>query len=86
MPRAAGTASWPPGRPGPADRDRAGIPITGFDAALLERFLAPARASMSREAWDAGFAAGKTLSQDQAAAPISKPAGIRDIASPAAIG
>jgi hypothetical protein len=52
-------------------RDRAGIPIAGFDAALLERFLAPARAAAGH-AWDAGLGAGRALTQDEAAALIAQ--------------
>jgi hypothetical protein len=36
------------------------------DMALLERFLAPARATIARDAWDADLAEGRTLTQQEA--------------------
>ena len=48
-------------------RQRASLPIPVRDAAILEVFLGPARASMPRQAWDAELAAGRALSQQQAA-------------------
>jgi predicted ATPase len=48
-------------------RQLAGMPIAEQDAVLLERFLGPARATMTRAEWDAEYGAGRTLSQDQAA-------------------
>src|ERR1022692_3107046 len=58
-----------PGLAGAAEgvRQRASLPIPVRDAAILEVFLAPARASMPRQAWDAELAAGRALSQQQAA-------------------
>ena len=47
-------------------RAQAGTPIPAPDAALLERFLAPVRATMERAAWDAELAAGRALTQEQA--------------------
>jgi predicted ATPase len=47
-------------------RAQAGTPIPAPDAALLERFLAPIRATMERAAWDAELAAGRALTQEQA--------------------
>jgi hypothetical protein len=47
-------------------REKAGTPIPAPDAALLERFLAPVRATMERAAWDAELAAGRALTQEQA--------------------
>jgi predicted ATPase/class 3 adenylate cyclase len=47
-------------------REQAGTPIPDPDAALLERFLAPVRATWERSAWDAELAAGRALSQEQA--------------------
>jgi predicted ATPase/class 3 adenylate cyclase len=47
-------------------RAEAGTPIPAPDAALLERFLAPVRATMERAAWDAELAAGRALTQEQA--------------------
>jgi tetratricopeptide (TPR) repeat protein len=48
-------------------RQQTGILRAQPDAALLERFLAPARNSMTPDAWDAELAAGQALSQQQAA-------------------
>ena len=48
-----------------AIREKTGIPLKQAD--LLERFLAPARAAIAREEWDAELAAGRALSQQQAA-------------------
>jgi tetratricopeptide (TPR) repeat protein len=45
----------------------AGMPIAEHDAKLLEGFLAPARAAMVREKWDAEYGAGRALSEGQAA-------------------
>ena len=56
-----------------AIRDQAGTPITQPDAALLERFLAPARATIDREAWDAALAAGRALTQEQAITLLTSP-------------
>jgi len=56
-----------------AVRDKASIPITGFDAALLERFLSPARAAVGRHRWDADVNTGRALTQDQAVALIAQP-------------
>ena len=49
-----------------AIREQAGTPIPAPDAALLERFLAPARATIARDAWDAELAAGRALTQQEA--------------------
>jgi hypothetical protein len=46
-------------------RERAAMPIPAHDAALLERFLAPARATISRDVWDAELAAGRALTLQQ---------------------
>ncbi|MGN6791498.1 MAG: ATP-binding protein [Streptosporangiaceae bacterium] len=54
-------------------RDRAGIPITGFDAAFLERLLAPARSAAAGDVWDADLNAGRALTQDEAVALITQP-------------
>jgi predicted ATPase/class 3 adenylate cyclase len=48
-----------------AIREKTGIPLKQAD--LLERFLAPARAAIAPEEWDAELAAGRALSQQQAA-------------------
>jgi tetratricopeptide (TPR) repeat protein len=47
-------------------RETAGMPIPRPDAALLDQFLTPARATISREVWDAELAAGRALTQQQA--------------------
>ncbi|HEY7430839.1 MAG TPA: tetratricopeptide repeat protein [Streptosporangiaceae bacterium] len=47
-------------------RQLAGMPIPEPDAALLERCLAPARAAMSRQAWEAELTTGRGLTQQQA--------------------
>jgi predicted ATPase len=55
-------------------REKAGMPITEPDAALLERFLAPMRATIPREVWDAELAAGRALTQQQAVTLVAEPA------------
>ena len=64
-----GTCRKPPASAGAAEalRQRAGIPLPQPDAALLERFLAPARAALAPGMWDAELAAGRALTQEQAA-------------------
>jgi len=47
-------------------RDTGGMPIPEPDAALLERFLDPARATVPHEIWNAELAAGRALTQEQA--------------------
>ena len=47
-------------------RQVAGMPISQDDADLLERFLAPARATIAGQDWDAELAAGRALTQEQA--------------------
>jgi len=49
-----------------AHRQLAGMPITQSDAVLLEQFLAPARAAMAPEQWEAELAAGGALTREQA--------------------
>jgi len=49
-----------------AIRQRTGIPMQQSDAALLERFLAPARATIARDVWDTEVAAGRALTQQDA--------------------
>ena len=49
-----------------AVRHKTGIPIKQPE--LLERFLGPARPAIAAEEWDAELAAGRALSQQQAAA------------------
>jgi predicted ATPase/class 3 adenylate cyclase len=47
-------------------RQVAGMPISQHDADLIERFLAPARAAIAGQDWDAELAAGRALTQEQA--------------------
>ncbi len=49
-----------------AVRQKAGMPRTRHDAALLQRFLAPARAAVAPEEWETELAAGRALTQQQA--------------------
>jgi predicted ATPase/class 3 adenylate cyclase len=49
-----------------AIREKAGTPIPQPDAALLERSLAPVRATIGRGTWDAALAAGRALTPEQA--------------------
>jgi tetratricopeptide (TPR) repeat protein len=51
-----------------AVRQLAGIPLPEPDAVFIERYLAPARATIARDVWDAELAAGRALTQRQAAA------------------
>ena len=59
-------------------RQRASLPIPVRDAAILEVFLAPARASMPQQAWDAELTAGRALSRPQAADLLVQEASARD--------
>jgi len=52
-------------------RQKTGIPIKQPE--MLEEFLAPARATVAPEEWDAALAAGRALSQQQAAALLRSP-------------
>jgi tetratricopeptide (TPR) repeat protein len=54
-------------------RRQAGIPMPQPEAAMLERYLAPARAAFARDAWDAELAAGAELSQQEALALLLSP-------------
>ena len=56
-----------------AIRQEAGMPISQPDAAILERFLAPARAAIARQAWDAELAAGRALTQQEAVTLLLSP-------------
>jgi predicted ATPase/class 3 adenylate cyclase len=47
-------------------RQVAGMPISQDQADVLERFLAPARAAIAGQDWDAELAAGRALTQEQA--------------------
>ena len=60
-------------------RENAGMPIAEPDAALLERFLAPIRATIPREAWDSELAAGRALTQQQAITLVAEPSSTRDV-------
>jgi predicted ATPase/class 3 adenylate cyclase len=54
-------------------RHKAGMPIDQADLAILERFVAPARAAIAREAWDAELAAGRALTQQEAVTLLLSP-------------
>jgi predicted ATPase/class 3 adenylate cyclase len=56
-----------------AIRRKAGIPLPEPEAALLERFVAPARATFARDAWDAELAAGAALTQQEAVTLLLSP-------------
>ncbi|MGH3223841.1 MAG: ATP-binding protein [Streptosporangiaceae bacterium] len=58
---------------GEAVRQTTGMPITQSDAALLERYLAPARATIAPDAWEAELATGRALTQQQAVALLARP-------------
>ena len=59
-----------------AIRQKTGIPIE--TPAMLEEFLAPARAAIAPEQWDAALAAGRALTQQQAATLLASPFPSRD--------
>jgi tetratricopeptide (TPR) repeat protein len=54
-----------------AIRQKTGIPIKQPE--MLEEFLAPVRATTAPAEWDAALAAGRTLTQQQAAALLASP-------------
>ena len=54
-------------------RHEAGMPIWQPDLAILERFVAPARAATARQAWDAELAAGRALTQQEAVTLLLSP-------------
>jgi predicted ATPase/class 3 adenylate cyclase len=54
-----------------AIRQKTGIPIKQPE--MLEEFLAPARATIAPGEWDAALAAGRALTQQQAAALLASP-------------
>jgi predicted ATPase len=54
-------------------RQKAGMPITQPEAALLKRFLAPARASISPRLWEAELAAGRALTRQQTVTLLASP-------------
>jgi len=59
-----------------AIRRKTGIPI--HQPEMLERFLAPARATIAAGQWDAELAAGRTLTQQQAATLLASPSPSHD--------
>ena len=61
-----------------AVRQKTGIPIKQRDVVVLERFLAPARAALAAEQWDAELAAGRALTQQQAATLLVSPSPSHD--------
>jgi predicted ATPase/class 3 adenylate cyclase len=61
-----------------AVRQKTGIPIKQRDVVVLERFLAPARAALAAEQWDAELAAGRALTQQQAATLLVSPSPSQD--------
>jgi predicted ATPase/class 3 adenylate cyclase len=54
-------------------RRQTGMPRSGADDTLLERFLGPARAAGLPAEWEAGMAAGRDLTRQQAAALLPAP-------------
>ena len=61
-----------------AVRQKTGIPTKQRDEVVLERFLAPARAALPAEQWDAELAAGRALTQQQAAGLLVSPSPSQD--------
>ena len=61
-----------------AVRQKTGIPTKQRDEVVLERFLAPARAALAAEQWDGELAAGRALTQQQAAALLVSPSPSQD--------
>ena len=61
-----------------AVRQKTGIPVKQRDVAVLERFLAPARAALATEQWNAELAAGRALTQQQAATLLVSPSPSQD--------
>jgi tetratricopeptide (TPR) repeat protein len=59
-----------------AIRQNTRIPIKQPE--MLEKFLAPVRATIAPEQWDADLAAGRALSQQQAASLLASPSPSRD--------
>ena len=55
-------------------RQLAGMPIPQANVVLLEQFLAPARAAVAPQEWQAELAAGGELTQEQAVALLISPA------------
>jgi tetratricopeptide (TPR) repeat protein len=63
-----------------AVRQKTGIPIKQPE--LLEQFLAPARATIAPGQWDAALAAGRALTQQQAATLLAEIRPLEDTARP----
>ena len=61
-----------------AIREKAGMPGAQSDQALLEQLLASARDTIALSAWDAELAAGRALTQQQAAALLVSPSPAHD--------
>ena len=61
-----------------AMRQKAGMPAPPPDAALLERFLAPARAVVAPDAWESELAAGRALTQQEAITLLTSPGPAHD--------
>jgi predicted ATPase/class 3 adenylate cyclase len=62
-----------------AIRQKAGMPIPQAEAAVLERFLTPARATVSPQAWETELAVGCSLTQQQAVALLLSPGSAYDM-------
>ena len=77
-PRSSARACGRPASPAPRkpSGSKTGIPIKKPE--MLEEFLAPARATTEPEEWDAELAAGRALSQQQAATLLASPSPARD--------
>jgi predicted ATPase/class 3 adenylate cyclase len=63
-----------------AVRHKTGIPIKQPE--MLEQFVAPARATIAPEQWDAALAAGRALTQQQAATLLAEIRSLEDTAPP----
>jgi predicted ATPase/class 3 adenylate cyclase len=57
-----------------AIRQQSGLLMTDLEAARMEGYLAPARAALAPDVWDAEVAAGRALTQEQAVALLLSPA------------
>jgi hypothetical protein len=55
------------------------MPISRAEAAVLEQFLAPARATVTPRAWEADLAAGCSLTQQQRIALLLSPSPAHDV-------
>lgn len=52
-------------------RHKAGMPASPPDAAMLEHFLAPARAAITADEWETELDAGRILTYEQAVALLT---------------